>query len=487
MGYKHFDKQSAYSSPSYSVNDTIAAGRRAGVDSNTGWSVGAAVAETTGATSTPLSNPPFTTSTAGKIPGAIATGPNAHHPRMFRGYIRRASVDRSDPTSRARLYFMYNPPEIVRSYVSYLDQLALDPFNTIFDSENLVLPPGILDFNFELFFDREIEAGRDRNHPGVKVDLDYFDRVVRGVDPDTADLQDTGLFMVNPRNIVVVFSPHFVVEGRAFNANVSWDKFTHRMVPTRARVGINMKAQYIGPEQADPYMMYESREVARHKATVPYQFAQISATYKNFAKDLSWDNYKSESLYSIMFASSSSDMAGGATGSVVGGAPPSVLAQGGRFIWPVASPNVFSPFGPRGGRQHQGIDISFDNNTPVYAIAGGKVISTVSHHAFNSGQIGVGGYGNQIVIDHGRLPDRITDPNSVEEINAYIEQAQGGPQFQSRYAHLNTLSVSDGQIVRQGDEIAKGNNTGSSTGPHLHFEIHVNGTPVDPVTLLPAR
>ena len=53
---------------------------------------------------------------------------------------------------------MYNPTVIARDYVSYLDQGALDPFNTVFQSGNLVAPPSMMNFTFELFFDRQDEA-----------------------------------------------------------------------------------------------------------------------------------------------------------------------------------------------------------------------------------------------------------------------------------------------------------------------------------------
>ena len=78
--------------------------------------------------------------------------------RILRGYIRRAEYDVKDEMSKARLYFMYNPEYITREYVSYLEQSALDPFNTVYQSGNLIAPPSIMNFSFELFFDRQEEA-----------------------------------------------------------------------------------------------------------------------------------------------------------------------------------------------------------------------------------------------------------------------------------------------------------------------------------------
>src|SRR5262245_45619221 len=100
-----------------------------------------------------LRNPPFSPGTGGVLAPSLVSvsgGP----PRILRGFIRRAEYDRTDAASMARLYFMYNPETITRDYVSYLDQGALDPFNTVFGSGNLVPPPSFMDFSFGLFFDR---------------------------------------------------------------------------------------------------------------------------------------------------------------------------------------------------------------------------------------------------------------------------------------------------------------------------------------------
>ena len=130
------------------------------------------------------SNPPFSSDAAGRLIPTIhvrgsETGQAA---RILRGFIRRAEYDAADPLSTGRLYFMFNPTVISRDYVSYLDQGALDPFNTVFQSDNLVAPPSMLNFTFELFFDRQDEA-RDPENPGVLVDMEYFDMVVRNVIP----------------------------------------------------------------------------------------------------------------------------------------------------------------------------------------------------------------------------------------------------------------------------------------------------------------
>lgn len=122
------------------------------------------------------------------------------------------------------------------------------------------------------------------------------------------------------------------------------------------------------------------------------------------------------------------------------------------FIWP-AKGALTSGYGRRWGRMHKGIDIAGPIGTPIVAAASGTVISAAYEP---------GGYGNKIDIQH---PD-----GSV-----------------TRYGHNRRLWVSVGQQVRQGQQIAELGNTGRSTGPHLHFEIHVNGGgAVNPIAYLPS-
>jgi hypothetical protein len=149
--------------------------------------------------------------------------------------------------------------------------VALDPFNTIYGSNNLVAPPGILDFSFELMFDRQSENASGAMPRGVLEDFDYFDLVVRGIvpDPGAPQVQDNGIMMVNPRNITVVFSPQLSVQGRPYNASVSYDKFDHRMRPIRMTIRISMKAFYFGPVRRD-YTFAVAKNDGIYAATIPY-------------------------------------------------------------------------------------------------------------------------------------------------------------------------------------------------------------------------
>ncbi len=118
------------------------------------------------------------------------------------------------------------------------------------------------------------------------------------------------------------------------------------------------------------------------------------------------------------------------------------------FVWPVNG-TVTSGFGMRWGRLHAGIDIAAPHGTPVRAAQAGQVI-------FAGAQ---GGYGNLILIAHG-----------------------GG--IVTAYAHLSSFRVGVNQFVERGQTIGAVGSTGHSTGPHLHFEVRVNGSPVDPMGYL---
>ncbi|MGD1943339.1 MAG: peptidoglycan DD-metalloendopeptidase family protein [Leptolyngbyaceae cyanobacterium] len=104
-----------------------------------------------------------------------------------------------------------------------------------------------------------------------------------------------------------------------------------------------------------------------------------------------------------------------------------------------------NPFGGRRYEMHSGIDFRGAIGTPVYATAQGLVMKSERS----------GGYGNHVVIDHGYG-------------------------YETLYAHLSKLDVKVGDRVNRGDLIGALGNTGRSSGPHLHYEVHHNGQPVNP-------
>ncbi len=118
------------------------------------------------------------------------------------------------------------------------------------------------------------------------------------------------------------------------------------------------------------------------------------------------------------------------------------------MIWPVNG-QFTSPFGMRWGRLHAGIDIAAPTGTPIRAADSGKVVLL----GFT------GGYGNYTCIAH-------------------------SASLSSCYGHQSGYSTSNGASVSKGQTIGFVGNTGNSTGPHLHFEVRVNGNPVDPMGYL---
>lgn len=118
------------------------------------------------------------------------------------------------------------------------------------------------------------------------------------------------------------------------------------------------------------------------------------------------------------------------------------------LIWPCDGV-VVSGFGMRWGRMHEGIDIGCAYGTPNRAAAAGTVIY--------AGWLG--GYGNLVVVDH-----------------------QNG--LSTAYAHASSILVGVGQSVSQGQTVSLVGSTGRSSGPHLHFEVRVNGVAVDPLLYL---
>jgi murein DD-endopeptidase MepM/ murein hydrolase activator NlpD len=121
------------------------------------------------------------------------------------------------------------------------------------------------------------------------------------------------------------------------------------------------------------------------------------------------------------------------------------------LLWPIVGP-LNSPFGPRRGKFHAGIDIGSPHYQEVVAAADGEVIYADATK---------GGLGKAVVLQHGR---------GVRTV----------------YAHLSIIIARDGDTVRQGQAIGGVGETGRASGPHLHFEVRKNGVPVNPEEFLPA-
>ncbi|MBM3635224.1 MAG: hypothetical protein FJW99_08110 [Actinobacteria bacterium] len=128
--------------------------------------------------------------------------------------------------------------------------------------------------------------------------------------------------------------------------------------------------------------------------------------------------------------------------------PSDITPSAAGFTWPTSG-QITSGFGPRWGRMHQGLDIAAPTGRPITAAKSGKVIVAGPS----------GGYGNLVVVDHG-----------------------GG--LSTAYAHQSRIAVGVGDPVTQGGLIGYVGSTGHSTGPHLHFEVRVNGAAQNPLPYL---
>jgi murein DD-endopeptidase MepM/ murein hydrolase activator NlpD len=181
------------------------------------------------------------------------------------------------------------------------------------------------------------------------------------------------------------------------------------------------------------------REIVRQEQAKRVMLTRLQrerAAYERMVRDLEEDSRELEAL--ILRTQT------------LGGVQPALAGRLRAFIWP-ARGGFTSRFGLRRHpifgirRMHTGVDIGAPRGAPVQAAAEGRVIYTGWF----------GGYGKIVVIDHG-----------------------GG--ISTLYAHLSQILTREGSVVRRGQLIARVGSTGYSTGPHLHFEVRINGRPIDP-------
>jgi len=179
-------------------------------------------------------------------------------------------------------------------------------------------------------------------------------------------------------------------------------------------------------------------EVAAQESTQAHLLAEVRDRKADFASELAQLQAESESI--------SAFLRGAQSGQAI------VISGNGRLSYPIPGARITSTFGPRvhpiygDVRMHTGIDFAAGSGVPIRAAADGIVLSA-----------GVrGGYGNTILIDHGGA-------------------------LATLYAHQSAFAVAAGARVAKGQVIGYVGSTGNSTGPHLHFETRVNGTPVNPM------
>ena len=131
------------------------------------------------------------------------------------------------------------------------------------------------------------------------------------------------------------------------------------------------------------------------------------------------------------------------------------------FAWPLATHTITAGWYYSDGKLHRAIDLRAAVGTPVYAAEDGTVdwVQAWDGHSTSGDQ----SYGNLVRIRH-------ADYN--------------GGKLQTLYAHLQRVTVKNGQAVREGEVIGYSGNTGNSTGPHLHFEVRLAGTRYNPLNWL---
>jgi hypothetical protein len=215
--------------------------------------------------------------------------------RILRGYIRRYDINPASQRNsadsaksfNARLFFMWNPEVIERKYASLPDvqeflNLTNAPNGPV---DNKKTKPFLqTDVNFQLFFDRQEEVTRFPDHPGVLVDLAVFDLLAQGGSPvgqaTTRTLPTTATDLSPPSEtlafdptimIAVIFSPYLVYFGTLTDVRVVFQKFSHRMTPTRMEVDLSMRLHAFSSlselRAEDQGSVSASAAAAAHKAS----------------------------------------------------------------------------------------------------------------------------------------------------------------------------------------------------------------------------
>lgn len=185
------------------------------------------------------------------------------------------------------------------------------------------------------------------------------------------------------------------------------------------------------------------RQVAREEAGHNALLSAVRARVGEFEGQIAALRGDSDSLGTLL------------QGVQAGRGPPPSTARRGMFRPPIPGASVTSPFGPRlhpvfgTVRMHNGVDFRGSASTPITAAAAGTVVYAGPR----------GGYGNTVVVDHGGA-------------------------LATLYAHQSAVFVSVGNGVAAGQVIGAVGSTGFSTGPHLHFEVRLGGTPVNPLGYL---
>ena len=251
---------------------------------------------------------------------------------------------------------------------------------------------------------------------------------------------DDALDMVDFVNLIGAEDKKIAAEVKRSKLDMQAQRRQTRRVRLKVRGDERALAARASQEQeARDQLVGARNDLAQAKGEQAANLSQLSAKDQALADEIAQEQASSAALAAAIRAAQARAAASqGAT------ATPSSAG----LIWPVSGP-ITSPFGPRWGSFHQGIDIGVPMGTPIAAAAAGTVI----YCGWEAG------YGNLVVIDH-------------------------GGNLATAYGHQSSIAVSCGQHVDQGQTIGYVGCTGHCFGPHLHFEVRINGDPVDPLGYL---
>jgi murein DD-endopeptidase MepM/ murein hydrolase activator NlpD len=365
-------------------------------------------------------------------------------------YLNDESIDDSD-TVLQRLTYMKDMK--VTGYVLLADGNELATFDSRDTAENF------LEMVQQEFIGT---TGKDLEY----IDIGFSEDIkIKEIDTKLTDLQKPESILERVLTGDVVQRYHTVEKGETLSGIAKENgiktqeimDMNPEIIPERLQIGQEVKL-----EMLEPFLNVQTTEIATYIEKVPFEiiYENTSTMYKGeqtvkvqgtkgerevTAEIIRRNGLESDriELESITLIEPSSQVV------LVGAKDLPPLIGKGYFKYPIRGGKLTSRFGKRGGRMHTGLDLAAPYGTHIYAADGGKVVSAGWR----------GSLGWAIVIDH-------------------------GGNRQTLYGHCSKLLVKAGEKVAQGQYIANLGNSGKSTGPHVHFEVHINGVPKNPLDYL---